>query len=134
VGATGDRSPRYIADALGFDPAYRMRFLDPHENLEAAGLEFIDERRWKVSCAIAVKIFWKKRPRRSTSNAQQAARSWQAMRDTIMIFAMIASLLATWHVAHWVMRLIVTEYGIIGGLVACGVIYVTSLMMDHYGL
>jgi Flp pilus assembly pilin Flp len=32
------------------------------------------------------------------------------------------------------MRLIVTEYGIIGGLVACGVIYVTSLMMDHYGL
>ena len=54
------------------------------------------------------------------------------MRDTIMIFAMIASLIATWHVAHWVMRLIVTEYGIIGGLVACGVIYVTSLMMDHF--
>ena len=56
------------------------------------------------------------------------------MRDTIMIFAMIASLIATWHVAHWVTRLIVTEYGILGGLVACGVIYVTSLIMDHYGL
>jgi len=56
------------------------------------------------------------------------------MRGTIMIFAMIASLLATWHVAHWVMRLIVTEYGILGGLVACGVIYVTSLMMDRYDL
>jgi hypothetical protein len=56
------------------------------------------------------------------------------MRGTIMVFAMLASLLATWHVAHWVMRLIVTEYGILGGLVACGVIYVTSLMMDHHGL
>ena len=56
------------------------------------------------------------------------------MRDTIIIFAMIASLIATWHVAHWVMRLIVTEYGILGGLVACGVIYVTSLMMDRYDL
>jgi hypothetical protein len=56
------------------------------------------------------------------------------MRDTIMIFAMLASLIGTWHVAHWVMRLIVTEYGILGGLVACGVIYVTSLIMDHYGL
>ena len=53
------------------------------------------------------------------------------MRDTIMIFAMLASLIATWHVAHWVMRLIVTEYGIVGGLVACCIIYVTSLMMDH---
>jgi hypothetical protein len=56
------------------------------------------------------------------------------MRGTIMIFAMLASLLATWNVAHWVARLIVTEYGIFGGLVACGVIYVTSLIMDHYGL
>jgi hypothetical protein len=56
------------------------------------------------------------------------------MRGSIMIFAMLASLLASWHVAHWVMRLIVTEYGILGGLVACGVIYVTSLIMDHYGL
>jgi hypothetical protein len=78
--------------------------------------------------------FWENRPRRSTSNPQQAARSSQAMRDTIMIFAMIASLIATWHVAHWLMRLIVTEYGILGGLVACGIIYITSLIMDHYGL
>ena len=56
------------------------------------------------------------------------------MRDTIIIFAMIATLLAAWHVLHWVSTLIVTEYGLLGGLVACGVIYVISLIMDHYGL
>ena len=38
------------------------------------------------------------------------------MRDTIMTFAMIASLIATWWVVHWVARLIVTEYGILVGL------------------
>ena len=56
------------------------------------------------------------------------------MRDTIMIFAMIASLIATWHVAHWLMRLIVTEYGILGGLVALGVTGVATVIMDHYDL
>jgi hypothetical protein len=56
------------------------------------------------------------------------------MRDTILIFVMLATLLATWYVAHWVARLIVTEYGIFGGLVACGVIYVTALIMERYGL
>jgi hypothetical protein len=56
------------------------------------------------------------------------------MRDTLTIFAMLACLLATWHVAHWVMHLIVTEYGILGGLVACGIIYGMSLIIDHYGV
>jgi hypothetical protein len=56
------------------------------------------------------------------------------MRGTLMTFVMLASLVALWWVVHWVARLIVTEYGILGGLVACGVIYVTSLIMDHYDL
>ena len=56
------------------------------------------------------------------------------MRGTITTFAMLASLVALWWVVHWVARLIVTEYGILGGLVACGVIYVTSLIMDRHGL
>jgi hypothetical protein len=29
---------------------------------------------------------------------------------------------------------IVTEYGITGGLVVCGAIYALSLVMDRYGL
>ena len=56
------------------------------------------------------------------------------MRDTLMTFAMIASLIATWWVVHWAARLIVTEYGVFVGLVGCGVIFVVSLIMDHYGL
>ena len=56
------------------------------------------------------------------------------MRSTLMTFAMLGYLIALWWVVHWVAGLIVTEYGILGGLVACGVIYVTSLMMDRYDL
>ena len=56
------------------------------------------------------------------------------MRDTLMTFAMIASLIATWWVVHWAARLIVTEYGILGGLVACGVCFVTAVIMDRHGL
>jgi hypothetical protein len=56
------------------------------------------------------------------------------MRGTLMTFAMIASLIATWHGVHWVARLIVTEYGVLGALAACSVFFVTALIMDHYGL
>ena len=51
-----------------------------------------------------------------------------------MTFAMLAYLIALWWVVHWVARLIVTEFGIVGGLVALGVIGVTTVIMDHYGL
>ena len=54
------------------------------------------------------------------------------MYGTPTIFAMLAFLMACWWAAHWLAHLIVTEYGILGGLVACGVIYVMSLIMDHY--
>jgi hypothetical protein len=48
--------------------------------------------------------------------------------------AMVTVLAATWYVAYGVAHLIVTEYGIAGGLVACAVIYATSLVMDRYGM
>ena len=78
--------------------------------------------------------FGKNRPAAEHIECSTGRTELASMRGTVMIFAMLASLIAIWHVVHWVMRLIVTEYGILGGLVACGVIYVTSLIMDHYGL
>ena len=56
------------------------------------------------------------------------------MRGTLATFAMIASLISTWWVVHWVARLIVTEYGALGGLVACVVCFVSAVIMDRYGL
>jgi hypothetical protein len=56
------------------------------------------------------------------------------MRGTLIMFAMFAFLIATWHVVHWVARLIVTEYGVLGALVACGVLFVTAVTMDRHGL
>jgi hypothetical protein len=61
-------------------------------------------------------------------------RSSQAMRGTIMTFAMLAVLIAIWHGVHWVARLIVTEWGIAAGLVALGVCFVTAVIMDRHGL
>ena len=58
----------------------------------------------------------------------------KAMRGTLMTFAMLGYLIALWWVVHWVAGLIVTEYGILGGLVALGVIGVTTVIMDHYDL
>ena len=54
------------------------------------------------------------------------------MISTLMAFAMIIFLMAAWYVAHSIMQMIVAEYGILGGLVACGAIYASSLVMDHY--
>jgi hypothetical protein len=36
--------------------------------------------------------------------------------------------------AHRIAHVIVAEYGIAGGLLACGIIYATSLVMDRCGL
>ena len=47
---------------------------------------------------------------------------------------MLATLLATWYVAHWVASLIVTEYGVIGCLVSLGVCFAASVIMDRHGL
>ena len=56
------------------------------------------------------------------------------MRSTITTFAMLAFLIVTWHAVHWVARLIVTEFGILGGLIACSVCVVTAVIMDRHGL
>ena len=56
------------------------------------------------------------------------------MRGTLMTFAMLAFLAATWHAVHWAARLIVTEYGVLAGLIGCGVCFVTALIMERYGL
>ena len=56
------------------------------------------------------------------------------MRGTLMTFAMLAVLIVTWHGVHWVARLIVTEYGVLAGLVACGICFVTAVIMDRHGL
>jgi hypothetical protein len=61
-------------------------------------------------------------------------RSRKAMRSTFMTFFMLGSLIALWWSVHWVAGLIVTEFGILGGLVACGVCYVTAVIMDRHGL
>jgi hypothetical protein len=47
------------------------------------------------------------------------------------MIAMIVFLMATWWVAHRIAHVIVTEYGMAGGLLACAVIYGTSIVMDR---
>jgi len=47
---------------------------------------------------------------------------------------MVAILIATWYLLHRVAHLIVTEYGLLGGVIACGALYATGLIMDRYDL
>jgi hypothetical protein len=63
--------------------------------------------------------------------AHQIDRSLPAMRGPLMTFAMLLSLIVTWHAVHWGARLVVTNFGIVGGLIACGLCFLTSLLMDH---
>jgi hypothetical protein len=55
------------------------------------------------------------------------------MRGPLMTFAMLLSLIITWHAVHWGARLIVTNFGIVGGILACGLFFAISCMMDRYG-
>jgi hypothetical protein len=48
--------------------------------------------------------------------------------------AMITFLIATWYVLHRMALVIVDNYGILGGVIACGVIYAIGLVMDRYDL
>jgi hypothetical protein len=45
--------------------------------------------------------------------------------------AMIVFLMAAWWVLHRIAHVIVTEYGMLGGLIACGAIYITGLIVDR---
>jgi hypothetical protein len=56
------------------------------------------------------------------------------MLNTSVMIAMIVFLMATWWVLHRIAHVIVTEYGLLGGLLALAVIYVTGIVMDRYGL
>jgi hypothetical protein len=51
-----------------------------------------------------------------------------------MIIAKTVTLIGTWYVLHRIAHVIVTEYGIPGGLVACAVIYGAGLVMHRYDL
>ena len=56
------------------------------------------------------------------------------MISTPMAITLITLLIAASWVLHKLAHVIVAEYGIIGGLVVCGVIYASSLVMDRYSL
>ena len=47
---------------------------------------------------------------------------------------MAALLMATSYVLHWVAHVIVTEYGLLGGVITCGALYATGLIMHRYDL
>ena len=65
--------------------------------------------------------------RRSDFNTDEA----DSMTSTPMAIALMALLIGTWWVVHWVARVIVTEYGITGGLIALGAIFALSFVMDR---
>jgi hypothetical protein len=97
-----------------------------HVILKAVGLEVHRHERWQVPCAIATKINCEK------STATQAM--GKTFIDTLVVFAMLATLVAVWRLMHWIMQLVVTEYGIVAALVVLCIIYVMSLIFDHYEL
>ena len=47
---------------------------------------------------------------------------------------MVTLLIAAWYLVHWVAHLIVTEYGLLGGVITCGALYATGLIMHRYNL
>jgi hypothetical protein len=47
---------------------------------------------------------------------------------------MVTLLMAASYLVHWVAHLIVTEYGLLGGVITCGALYATGLIMHHYNL
>ena len=47
---------------------------------------------------------------------------------------MVTLLIAAWYLVDWVAQLIVTEYGLLGGVITCGALYATGLIMDRYHL
>jgi len=54
--------------------------------------------------------------------------------STPIMAAMISFLIVTYYVAHRIAHMIVTEYGVFGGLITCGAIYAISLIMHRRGM
>jgi hypothetical protein len=55
------------------------------------------------------------------------------LNNSVMI-AMIVFLIAAWWALHRIAHVIVTEYGLLGGVITCGVIYAIGLVMHRYEL
>jgi hypothetical protein len=51
-----------------------------------------------------------------------------------LMAAMIVFLMVTYYVAHRIAHAIATEYGLLGGFIACGAIYAISLIMHRRGM
>jgi hypothetical protein len=47
---------------------------------------------------------------------------------------MVTLLMAASYLVHWVAHVIVTEYGVLGGVITCGALYATGLIMDRYNI
>jgi hypothetical protein len=54
--------------------------------------------------------------------------------STPIVASMIVCLAAMYYVAHRLAHVIVTEYGLLGGLITCGAIYAIGLIMDRRGM
>jgi hypothetical protein len=68
------------------------------------------------------------------ADALTASTSSEPMFSAPVIFAMIAAMMVVFWTAHQLAHLYFMQFGIMGGLVAYGVIYAASLIMDHFNL
>jgi hypothetical protein len=54
--------------------------------------------------------------------------------STPIIAAMIVCLMVMYYLTHRIAHAIVTEYGLLGGLITCGAIYTIGLIMHRRGM
>ena len=54
--------------------------------------------------------------------------------STPIMVAMIVFLVVMYYVLHRIAHAIVTEYGLLGGFIACGAIYTIGLIMHRRGM
>ena len=69
--------------------------------------------------------------RRRAEDVASASTSFESVLLFFLVLIMIAALLAAFHGLHKIAHMIVTEFGVPGGVIACGVIYAISLIMDR---
>ena len=66
--------------------------------------------------------------------ALTASTSSKPMLRFSLEITMAALLMAASYLVQWVAHLIVTEYGLLGGVITCVALYATGLIMDRYNL
>jgi hypothetical protein len=86
-----------------------------------------------VSKRIAVSTSEDDTPGRADEALTASTSSKPMLRFSLEIM-MAALLMAASYVLRWVAHLIVTEYGVLGGVIACGALYATALIMHRYDL